>query len=146
MNEPCDHIIHTSLSCVFVLWPLGLWKRAQNSCGNCMVASIYLIIPTAQASFLFETNWFLMISAIFLSNPFISGRNYGQFYLAQGFVRLDLLLWNNTSMNRVGSHIDAKPKFHQTKFHMSHETIPFHYTGCLIGILIMVCYNPHRTG
>ncbi len=31
---------------------------------------------------------------------------------------------------------------------MSHEKNPltFHYTGCLIGILIMVYYNPHITG
>ncbi len=32
--------------------------------------------------------------------------------------------------------------------HMSHEKNPltFHYTGCLIGILIMAYYNPHITG
>ena len=31
------------------------------------------------------------------------------------------------------------------KRHLSHEKKPltFHYTGCLIGILIMVYYNPH---
>ena len=32
--------------------------------------------------------------------------------------------------------------------HMSHEKNPptFHYTGWLIGILIMVYYNPHIIG
>ncbi len=32
--------------------------------------------------------------------------------------------------------------------HLSHEKNPltFHYTGCLIGILIMVYYNPYITG
>ena len=31
---------------------------------------------------------------------------------------------------------------------LSHEKNPltFHYTGCLIGILIIVYYNPHITG
>ena len=31
---------------------------------------------------------------------------------------------------------------------LSHEKSPltFHYTGCLIGLLIMACYNPHITG
>ena len=35
-----------------------------------------------------------------------------------------------------------------TPVDMSHEKNPltFHYTGCLIGILIMVYYNPHITG
>lgn len=81
MNEPCDQIIHTSLSCLFVLWPLGLWKRAQSGCGNCMVAQIYLIILTAQASFLFETNWFLQYSFQILSLP---GETMENFILLKG--------------------------------------------------------------
>ena len=34
------------------------------------------------------------------------------------------------------------------RIHVSHKKKPptFHYTGCFIGILIMVCYNPHLTG
>ena len=66
------------------------------------------------------------------------------------------LIWDTTKnlLQQKGGNNDTSfiPlnlwEFHITNFQMSHVKNPptFHYTGCLIGILIMVYYNPHITG
>ena len=57
---------------------------------------------------------------------------------------------NNSSWQIAGRRRNCANGFHSqnNQKHLSHEKKPltFHYTGCLIGILIMVQYNSHMTG
>ena len=63
-------------------------------------------------------------------------------------VNMDDFLWQMILARLDGPSRAVYPSLSQGKHHLSHEKTPptFLYTGWLIGILIMVYYNPYKTG
>ena len=116
ITKPFDHENSRSL------------KRSLKVGSGCLYIKIYILAYRASIF-----NMLSFLARFFLASFVFSGKSL-----------------NNSSWQIAGRWRNCANGFHSqnNQKHLSHEKKPltFHYTGCLIGILIMVQYNPHMTG